>query len=96
MALIGNKVKQPGETRIFSANFTRWFSNRTDSPSAFSVVATDGITIAGQELDGMKVKVALSGGDDGARYKVTVKMFTNSTPVTTIKEADFYVAVREV
>lgn len=95
MALIGNKTKQPGETRVYTADFTRWFSNRTDSPSAFTVTTTDGITVAGQERDGMKIKVALSGGDDGARYKVTVKMFTNSTP-TTIKEADFYVAVREV
>ncbi len=95
MALLAPKTKQSAETRGLLFNFEPWFANRTDSPASYVVVADSGLTVEGSELVGQKVKVAVSGGTSGQRYKVTVRLSTNSSP-TIVKEADCYVTVRDV
>lgn len=92
-AVLGKFVKQPSEVLDYDVDFTDWFANRADTPSSFVVTAEAGITIDGSSRTGNVVKVILSGGVSGAKYKITVRLTTTNLLV---KEADFVVLVKEV
>lgn len=91
--LIGKHTKQPDEALDYDVDFTEWFSNRTDTPASFVVVADAGITVVGSERTGNVVKVILSGGTSGTKYKITVRL---TTTAGLVKEADFTVTVKAV
>lgn len=93
MSILGKFVKQPSEVLDYDIDFTDWFANRTDTPASFVVTADTGITILGSSRTGNVVKVILSGGTSGTKYKVTVKL---TTVGLLVKEADFLVSVKEV
>jgi hypothetical protein len=93
--VLGKFTKQSGETLDYYVDFTDWFSNRSDAPASHTATADAGITVTTSSLSGNKVKVVLSGGTNGTKYKVTVKLTTNSTPAI-VKEADFLVTVKDV
>lgn len=92
-AVLGKFVKQPSEVLDYDVDFSDWFSNRSDTPSTFTVTAETGITVVSSSRIGNVVKIILSGGTSGTKYKVTVKLTTTNLLV---KEADFIVAVKEV
>lgn len=94
-AILGKFTKQSGETLDYYVDFTDWFSNRSDAPASHQATAEAGITVTTSSLSGNKVKVVLSGGTSGSKYKITVKVTTNATPAI-IKEADFIVTVKDV
>lgn len=91
--ILGKFIKQPAEVLDYDVDFTDWFSNRTDTPSTFEVTAEAGITVVGSSISGNIVKVVLSGGASGTRYKTTVRL---TTALSLVKEADFQVLVKEV
>lgn len=91
--ILGKFYKQPTEILDFDVDYTDWFSNRTDTPDTFAVVAEPGITVVGSTLVGNLVKVILSGGTDGVKYKITVRL---TTVAGLVKEADFTVTAQEV
>lgn len=91
--LLGKFTKQSSETLDYDIDFSDWFSNRSDAPTSFTAVAETGITIAFSTRSGNAVKVALSGGVDGATYKVTVAM---TTTASLVKEADFTVRIKDI
>lgn len=93
VAILGRFVKQPDEILDYDVDYSDWFSNRVDTPTSYSVVVEDGIDLVDDGLSGTTVRVVLSGGVHGARYKVTV-LLTTSAGIS--KEADFVVTVREV
>lgn len=92
-SLLGKFTKQPGETIDYDIDFTDWFSQRSDTPVSQTVTADAGITVVSSSIIGKVVKVILSGGTNGVKYHVTVRLTTSSGIV---KEADFQVAVKEV
>lgn len=92
-AILGRFVKQPAEVLDYDVDYTDWFSNRADAPSAAAVSVPTGITLVSSILVGRTVKVTLSGGVAGERYKVTVLLTTTAGMV---KEADFIVSVKDV
>lgn len=92
-SILGRFVKQPDEVLDYDVDYTDWFTNRTDTPSTYVVVADPGITIVSSARTGSVVKAVLSGGTSGRSYKITVRM-TTSTGI--IKEADFVVKVKAV
>jgi hypothetical protein len=92
MAVLGRFVKQPNEVLDYDVDFSDWFEGRTDTPSSHAVVAEAGITVVGSSRTGNVVKVVLSGGTVGAKYKITVRLTTNSFLV---KEAEFVVSIKE-
>lgn len=92
-AILGKFVKQPAEVLDYDVDFTDWFSNRTDTPGSFIVTAEPGITVVSSTRIGFVVKIILSGGASGTKYKLTVRLTTSNSLV---KEADFVVAVKEV
>lgn len=91
--ILGRFTKQPAEILDYDVDFTEWFSNRTDSPASFVVVAETGITVVSSVRTGNVVKIILSGGTGGTKYKITVRLATISG---LLKEADFTVTVKEV
>lgn len=93
VAIIGRDTKQPDEVLDYDVDFSDWFADRSDSPASFTSSVPTGLTLESSGLSGQKVRLVLSGGDDGAQYKVTVLLTTTDLIV---KEADFIVKVKAV
>lgn len=93
--VLGRFDKQTAEVLDYYVLFEDWFSNRSDAPSSIAVTADAGITVAASSLSGTTAKVVLSGGTNGTRYKITVRLTTDATPAI-VKEADFYVTIKDV
>lgn len=91
--ILGKFSKQPSEILDYDVDYTDWFKGRTDTPASFVVSAEPGITIVGSARTGNIIKVILSGGTSGTKYKITVRL---TTAAGLVKEADFTVAVKEV
>ncbi len=89
------KFKQPGETLDWDWLATDWLGEGDYVVLATSVVTPSGLTIVSTTviLDGTRVKVLLSGGTDGVKYKVTTTMTTNDGLV---KEREFYMQIKEL
>ena len=93
---LGTLVKQPSEVLDANFDFSDWLTDKADTIGSVSVVADEGIEVEEvTDLEGV-VKVFFSGGTDGSSYKVTVTVTTTREPLPRIKEAEIYVAVREV
>ena len=92
MSILGRFVKQPLEILDYDVDFSAWFAGRGDTPASIAVITEPGIVLVGNSLVGTMVKVVLSGGTDGVKYKITVRLTTTSGIV---READFSVAVKE-
>lgn len=93
VSVIGRSTKQPDEVLDYDVDFDEWFSNRTDTPSSYTVDAETGITVVSDDLVDNTVRVVLGGGTSGESYKVTVLLTTSDGIV---KEADFVVKVKAV
>jgi hypothetical protein len=93
MAILGRFTKQPTEVLDYDVDFSEWFADRSDTLDSFTVTAQAGITVASSSNTGNVVKVVLSGGTNGGRYKITVRVTT--TPSAFVREADFIVSVKE-
>lgn len=96
VAIIGKFQKQPHEILDYDVDYTEWFSNRSDEPAAVNpieVIVEDGITLVDATLTGLIVKIVLSGGTNGTKYKTTVRL---TTVAGLVKEADFTVAVKAI
>lgn len=96
VAILGRFQKQPDEILDYDVDYTEWFSNRADAPATvdpIAVTAEAGITVVGSSITGNVVKVILSGGVAGTKYKVTVRL---TTTAGLVKEADFTVLVKAV
>lgn len=91
--ILGKFSKQPQEILDYDVDFSKWFSNRTDSPVSFTTVVEAGITLVNATLSGNVVKIVLSGGTSGQQYKITVRL---TTALGLVKEADFVVKIKEV
>lgn len=86
--------KQPDERQDYDVDFADWLAELDDTASSAAVEVTPaGIDLVAHSLDDSVVKVWLAGGVNRVRYKVTV---TLTTAGARIKEAEFYVYVREV
>ena len=90
--IYGKFEKQPGETLDYDILLADWFSNRTDSIQSYVVTVPTGITKASDTVSGTTIRVLLSGGTVGEKYKITT---TVTTTTGVIKEVDFVVSVKE-
>ena len=93
MAIIGTMVKQPAEVLDYDIDFSSWLPN--DFIVSATVTATPATNLAIDSFgvfDQTWVKIWLSGGADGVKYKVEV---TATTDDGRVKQAEFYVSVKE-
>lgn len=84
--------KQPADAQDFDISYVTYLTDFADTAAGVVVTADTGITILGYTLDAGIVKVLLSGGTDGSKYKVTL---TLTTTAGRAKQAEFYVRVKE-
>lgn len=92
MAALGKFTQQLNEAIDYQIDFGPWIEDRSDTIQSYVVVADAGIATAHSRVNNV-VTVIVSGGTDGTRYKVTVRVTTTGGLV---KEADFYVKIKEV
>lgn len=85
--------KQPNDVQDYDINYTRYLRGLSDTPQSFEVVVPTGITLVASSLTGNVVKVWLSGGTAGAKYKITTRLTTVGGRV---KEAEITIHVKEV
>lgn len=95
--MLGQVQKQPADTLDYDIDFSKWLP---DDDEILTAVA-NATTIEGETtplvIDSVRiaspvVKVWLSGGSDGASYKVTAKV---ATAGGRIKEAEFKIRIRD-
>lgn len=95
-AIIGKFTKQSAEVLDYDIDFSPWFSKRSLTPDVLTVTVDDpALNIVASSRTGALVKIILSGGVNGTRYKVTVKLTSTSAP-SLLKEEDFYVTIKDL
>lgn len=92
MSVLGTFTKQPTEVLDYDVSFADWLGGRSDLPQTATTTVDPGLTLVSSTLIGQTVKVVLSGGLNGGKYKVTVHLTTDTGLV---KEADFFVRIKE-
>lgn len=76
MALLETWEKRSTEEQDYDVNFAPWLRGLTDTISTHDVIVPAGITKLSSSLSGTRVKVWLSGGTVGSRYKITFRITT--------------------
>jgi hypothetical protein len=86
-------TKQPGEVLDYDVDFRTWLQGRSDTAASYEVVTEPGVTLVADTMVNAVVKLILSAGTHGEKYKVTVRM---TTAAGLVKEADFLLVIKEV
>ena len=86
--------KQPGDTQDYDISFVEWLSALSDTAVSHTCTADAGITLVSSSLSTGVVKVWLSGGVSGVKYKVTATI-TTATATPRVKEAEIMIKVKE-
>ena len=92
MAILGKFYKQPGESQDYDISFIDWLAALADTAQSIAVTVDTGITLGATQLSEGVVKVWLSGGTHGTKYKVTVSI---TTAAGRVKEDEIVIAVKE-
>lgn len=95
MTILATFVKQPADRQDFDIDYTEWLAGLADTapgPTGLVVTVDAGITVLASTLNAGVAKVWLSGGTDGASYKVTT---TVTTVGNRVKQAEIKVKVKE-
>jgi hypothetical protein len=98
--MLGVQMKQPADQRDYGLDFSPWLpdgdlvttAEATVSPAYDPVDNPDGVQIESTQLNGLEVKVWLSGGVSGKTYKITV---VAATAGGRVKEVDFQLRVKD-
>ena len=99
MAVIGKDVKQPLEIDDWDVDYADWMPAGdgvdfiSTSVRVLSGPDTTPLVVDKTQATAKTVKVWLSGGADGAKYRVKV---TCNTMNGRVKEAEFDIAVKEI
>lgn len=94
MPILGKFTKQSSEILAYDIDFTDWASERPELSLGTPTATTDdpALVVVSCTRTGSLVTVTLSGGVNGAEYKVTVQQ--PAAPL--LKEADFKVKIKDV
>ena len=91
--ILGTFTKQPVEVLDYDIDCSEWLVSDDVLSSATAVVDVAGLTVDSVLVSSPRVKVWLSGGTNGAAYKVTVTITTDDGRV---KQVEFRVRVKDV
>lgn len=94
--ILARKYKQPADVSDFYIDWSEWFAGdpdngipaRTDQPLSFAVDMPSGVTLVDSSRSNYIVKLIISGGTAGRRYKIVVRLTTDATPAI-VDEAEF-------
>lgn len=91
--MLATIIKQPADHLDYDVDYGRWLPDGDAVTMAEIAVEPAGdLVIESVQITDRIVKVWVSGGEDGATYKITV---TASTSWGRIKETEFRIRVRE-
>lgn len=91
--ILGTFSKQPVEVLDYDIDCSDWLVSDDVLASATAVTDVAGLTVDSVLVSSPRVKVWLSGGTNGAAYKVTVTITTDDGRV---KQVEFRVRVKDV
>lgn len=89
---LGRYTKQPAEKESYTIDYTDDLTTGDEVISATVVVSPDGLVHSATDTRGDSVRVWLSGGTAGAKYKVEI---TATTGDGRILQDEFTVTVKE-
>ncbi|MBX3610405.1 MAG: hypothetical protein KF871_10975 [Hydrogenophaga sp.] len=92
MPILERFTKQPADVQDYDIDFAEYLDALTDTAASAVVEADVGLTIVNYLILGKVVKVWVSAGTSGQKYKVTVRLTTTGGRV---KEVEFLVIVRD-
>lgn len=86
-------MKQPAEVIPYDFDFRPWLQQTSSSPESYEVPTVPGLDLSPELLGGV-VRVLVSGGADGASYRLTCRL-TSSLPNGSLatREADCLIHV---
>lgn len=90
---LGNFTKQPVEVKDYDIDYSEWLSAGDNVESATVTVSPTGLTVDAVYINDPRIKIWLSGGTDGAAYKLTVTM---TSADGRIKQDEFKIKVKDV
>lgn len=76
MALLETWEKRSTEEQDYDVNFAPWLRGVSDTITAHEVIVPEGLTKMASSVNGTRVKVWLSGGTVGSRYRITFRITT--------------------
>lgn len=91
MPILERFTKQPADVQDYDIDFSEYLAPLADTPSSAVVEVEPGITLVNHLITGQRVKVWISGGSNGQKYKVTVRLTTVGGRV---KEVEILIIVR--
>lgn len=93
MAILETYEKQPREVQDYDITFEEYLAALDDTGASHTAEAPEGITLLSSTLIDGVVKVWLSGGTSGQKYKITVILTTTGGRT---REGEIIVKVKEV
>ena len=93
MAVIASYTQQPADNLDYDIDYGEWLSNADSLLSATVAVAPAGLTVQSPLVVGERVKLWVSGGTSGTKYKVTV---TTTTTLGRIKQDEIKFSVKDI
>lgn len=92
MTVLGKFIKQPAEKESYSIEYADDLVDADAIASAVVTVEPVGLTIVSSLVAGTRVKVLVSDGANGTRYKVTV---TATTDDGRILQDEFVISIKD-
>lgn len=92
MAIVGDFEQQPADELDYDIDYDDWIHDADTVVSATASASPADLTITGPLVSGNTVKIWVSGGVDGTRYKVTV---TTTTSYGRIKQDEIRIKIKD-
>lgn len=97
MAILGTFIMQPADEWDYDIRYDKWLTpsdGLSDTVAPEVTVEPEGLNIEKviRDYDNKVVKIWLSGGEDGVRYKVEVTVRTREGRT---RQDEFFIAVRD-
>ena len=92
MSILGTFIKQPAEKESYSIEYTEDLIANDSIDSVVVTVSPLGLVIVSSLVVGTRVKMLISGGTDGVKYKVTA---TATTDDERILQDEFFIKIKD-
>lgn len=90
---LGTFSKQPVEIKDYDIDYTKWMPAGDAIQSVTAAIAPTGLTMGSVLVNGLVVKIWLSGGTNGSTYKITVNVTTTGGR---LQQDEFFIKVKEI
>ncbi len=92
MAILATFTQQPTEILDYDVDFSAFLNAISDTAVSHTVTSEPGITVNSSSLNAGRVKVWVTGGLSGQKYKITVRLTTDGGR---LKEEEIVIKVKE-